>query len=113
MTDSAMILAEKILTKLGLVGKYAKLMTLDKRALCAPITLRISKDKNNEMFKVVKSSPVDKGTTESYYHVEDAKLASRIINTAQDKKYNLKVYYDIIFCFVLHKSLSKHACNCF
>ena len=91
MTDSAMILAEKILTKLGLVGKYAKLMTLDKRALCAPITLRISKDKNNEMFKVVKSSPVDKGTTESFYHIEDAKLASRIINTAQDKKYNLKV----------------------
>ena len=91
MTDSAMILAEKILTKLGLVGKYAKLMTLDKRALCAPITLRITKDKNNEMFKVVKSSPVDKGTTESFYYIEDAKLASRIINTAQDKKYNLKV----------------------
>ena len=57
-----MILAEKILTKLGLIGKYAKLMTLDKRALCAPITLRVTKSETDKnLYKVVKSSPVDKG----------------------------------------------------
>ena len=91
MTDSAMILAEKILTRLGLIGKYAKLMTLDKRALCAPITLRVTKEKDKNLFKVIKSSPVDKGTTESFYNENDAKLLTRSILTSQDKKYNLKV----------------------
>ena len=68
-------------------------MTLDQRAWCAPINLKITQDKSNEnVMKLVKSSPIDKGTTVSLYQKTlSGKLMSRTINTAQDKKFILKV----------------------
>ena len=72
-------------------------MTLDKRAWCAPISLRLSKetvdsssDASSSLMKLVKSSPVDKGTTTSFYCLKSGQLKTRIIETAQDKSFHLK-----------------------
>ena len=65
-------------------------MTLDKRAWCAPISLRLSKETDSSSMKLVKSSPVDKGTTTSFYCLKSGQLKTRIIETAQDKSFNLK-----------------------
>ena len=62
-------------------------MTLDKRAWCAPINLRLTKE--DDSMKLVKSSPVDKGTTTSFYCLKTGQLKSRIIETAQDKSFHL------------------------
>ena len=77
-------------------GNFAKLMTLDQRAWCAPINLKITKDESNEnVMRLVKSSPIDKGTTVSLYQKTlSGQLMSRTINTAQDKKFTLKVNYN-------------------
>ena len=74
-------------------GNFAKLMTLDQRAWCAPINLKITQDESNKnVMRLVKSSPIDKGTTVSLYQKTlSGKLMSRTINTAQDKKFTLKV----------------------
>ena len=78
------------------IGNFSKLMTLDKRAWCAPISLRLSKepiDSSSEasnLMKLVKSSPVDKGTTTSYYCLKSGQLKTRVIETAQDKSFHLK-----------------------
>ena len=77
-------------------GNFAKLMTLDQRAWCAPINLKITKDESNEnIMRLVKSSPIDKGTTVSLYQKTlSGQLMSRTINTAQDKKFTLKVNFN-------------------
>ena len=73
-------------------GTFNKLMTLDQRAWCAPINLKISQDEDQvDLMKLVKSSPVDKGTTTSLYRKKSGQLMSRVIQTAQDKQYSLKV----------------------
>ena len=72
------------------IGNFSKLMTLDKRAWCAPISLRLSKETDSSSMKLVKSSPVDKGTTTSFYCLKSGQLKTRIIETAQDKSFNLK-----------------------
>lgn len=69
-------------------------MTLDQRAWCAPITLKISQDEDKiELMRLIKSSPVDKGTTVSLYKKQSGQLMSRTIATAQNKEYQLKVQY--------------------
>ena len=45
----------------------------------------------NSTMKLIKSSPVDKGTTISTYGRNPGQLVSRVIQTAQDRKYNLQV----------------------
>ena len=40
--------------------------------------------------KLVKSSPVDKGTTTSFYCLKSGQLKSRTIETAQNKSFHLK-----------------------
>jgi len=62
--------------------------TLDKRGLLAPITLGVIQD--GEFFKATKSSPVDKGNTETVYN-KDGRMVMRIITTAQNLKYYLQV----------------------
>ena len=67
-------------------------MTLDQRAWCAPISIKILQDENKiHTMKVIKSSPIDKGTTNSIYSKDTGALESRTINTAQEKTYILKV----------------------
>ena len=74
-------------------------MTLDQRAWCAPITLKISQDeKDDTVMKLVKSSPIDKGTAVSLYKKKSSgQLMSRTINTAQDKKFTLKASFGLNF----------------
>ena len=77
-------------------GTFTKLMTLDQRAWCAPISIKLSQDeKNAQIMKVLKSSPVDKGTTCSLYLKKSGNLETRIISTSQDKTYNLQVSFKI------------------
>ena len=67
-------------------------MTLDQKAWCAPISLKISKGEEKSIIKIIKASPVDKGTTTSTYGRKPGHLVSRVIQTAQNKKYNLQAF---------------------
>ena len=74
-------------------------MTLDQRAWCAPITLKVNRyEKDERAMKIIKASPIDKGTTVSLYKKKSSgELLSRTIDTAQNKKFVLKVNHSKYF----------------
>ena len=93
LTDISLLLAEKLMARTMKTGKFDKISTLDKRCLFAPLCLESRRDvKDNfsgEVIKIVKSSPVDKGATETTYSVEGY-IRDRTIITAKKLRYHLK-----------------------
>ena len=93
LTDISLLLAEKLMARTMKTGKFDKISTLDKRCLFAPLCLESRRDvKDNfsgEVFKIVKSSPVDKGATETSYSLEGF-IRDRTIITAKKLRYHLK-----------------------
>ena len=63
--------------------------TLDKNGWFAPISLSVIKSEGST-FRTTKSSPVEKGSTETIYD-ESGKISTRIITTASNLKYFLQV----------------------
>ena len=63
--------------------------TLDKNGWFAPISLSVVKSEGST-FRTTKSSPVEKGSTETIYD-ESGKISTRIIITASNLKYFLQV----------------------
>ena len=93
LTDVSLLVAEKLLATLAKVGKFAKVSTLDRHCLFAPLSLEARRDTNDfskELIKILKSSPVDKGATETSYSLESGKILSRVITTASGIRYFLQ-----------------------
>ena len=94
LTDISLLLAEKLMARTLKTGKFDKISTLDKRCLFAPLCLESRRDvKDNfsgEVIKIVKSSPVDKGATETSYSLEEGNIRDRTIITAKKLRYHLK-----------------------
>ena len=93
LTDISLLLAEKLMARTTKTGKFDKISTLDKRCLFAPLCLESRRDvKDNfsgEIIKILKSSPVDKGATETSYSME-GNIRDRTIITAKKLRYHLK-----------------------
>ena len=93
LTDISLLLAEKLMARTMKTGKFDKISTLDKRCLFAPLCLESRRDvKDNfsgEIVKILKSSPVDKGATETSYSIEGY-IRDRTIITAKKLRYHLK-----------------------
>ena len=64
-------------------------VTLDKNGWLAQVGLNVTQI-NPSTFKSTKASPVEKGSTETIYN-SDGKITTRIITTATNLKYFLKV----------------------
>ena len=56
VSDASLLLAEKILVKVGHTGKFSRIGTLDKNGWFAPISLSVTK-LDDATFKTTKSSP--------------------------------------------------------
>ena len=93
LTDISLLLAEKLMARTMKTGKFDKISTLDKRCLFAPLCLESRRDVKDdfagEIIKIVKSSPVDKGATETSYSLEGF-IRDRTIITAKKLRYHLK-----------------------
>jgi len=98
LTDVSLCLAEKMLCLAGKIGKFDKISTLDRHCLFAPLCLEIRRDASQNfsrnVFKVLKSSPVDRGATETCYSsgMSETPLAilSRTIHTANKTTFFLQ-----------------------
>ncbi len=64
---------------------------MDKNGWFAPMTLGVVKS-DDATFRATKSSPVEKGSTETVYDL-NGKITTRIITTASNLKYYLQVQF--------------------
>ena len=64
---------------------------MDKNGWFAPMTLSVVKS-DEATFRATKSSPVEKGSTETVYDL-NGKITTRIITTASNLKYYLQVQF--------------------
>ena len=96
LTDVSLLVAEKILCLAGKIGKFDKISTLDRHCLFAPLCLEVRRDASSDfsrnVFKVLKSSPVDRGATETCYASGTLEILSRTIHTANKTKFFLQVH---------------------